>query len=99
VTLAFAVRLLLLVLASFLGTEVTRRVSAERRGPVMSLTTAMSGIVIVAAMISAGHTQTRFGAALGVLAVALAATHVGAAWLFSHRALKPADPPPNEPAA
>ena len=84
-TYAFAMRLLVLVLASLLGSEVTRRVAEVRRGAVLRLTTAMSGVVVVGAIIAAGRTETRFGGALGFLAVALATVHVVGALLLARR--------------
>jgi len=85
VTFAFVTRLLVLVLASFLGSEVTRRVGPERRGGVGRITTALSGVVAVGAIVAAGRTETRFGETLGFIAVALAMTYVVGALLLARR--------------
>ena len=103
-TLAFATRLLILVLAWLLGAEVTRRVTADRRPSVQQLLTTFSGVIVVAAILAAGRTETRFGTALGIIAVTLATTHVVLAW-FANRPESPAPAatppasPPQEPAA
>ena len=68
---------------AWLGSDGTRR--GVRRGAVLRLTTAMSGVVVVGAIIAAGRTETRFGGALGFLAVALATVHVVGALLLARR--------------
>ena len=84
-TFAFVTRLLVLVLASLLGSEVTRRVGVERRGPVGRITMAMTGVLAAAAVIAAGRTETRFGWTLGFLAVTLAMVHLVGALLLARR--------------
>src|SRR5437763_1161380 len=56
--------------------------------PLMSVTNAISAIVIVGAMLAAALTETPLGKAMGVLAVALAAVNVFGGFLVTRRMLE-----------
>jgi NAD(P) transhydrogenase subunit alpha len=56
--------------------------------PLMSVTNAVSAIIIVGAMLAAALTETGLGKTMGVLAVALAAVNVFGGFLVTRRMLE-----------
>ena len=64
------VSLFIFVLASFLGYTVITRVPGLLHTPLMSLTNAISAIVVVGALVIAGKAESPFSTVLGCLAVA-----------------------------
>ena len=61
--------LFVLMLSTFLGLDVIRRVSRLLHTPLMSLTNAISAIAIVGAVLLAGEQQTTLSTVLGAIAV------------------------------
>ncbi len=75
-------------LSTFIGLGVILRVSRLLHTPLMSLTNAISAIVIVGAMLAAALTETNLGKTMGVLAVALAAVNIFGGFLVTRRMLE-----------
>ncbi len=79
------------LLATFLGLEVIRRVSPLLHTPLMSLTNAISAIVVVAAIqVAAVGTKegSTFSTVLGTLAVIAAMTNIVGGFWITDRMLK-----------
>ena len=66
------VGLTVLVLACFVGYYVVWRVTPALHSPLMSVTNAVSSVIIVGALIAAGPAGFSFSKVMGFLAVALA---------------------------
>jgi len=84
-------KLFVFLLATFLGLEVIRRVSPLLHTPLMSLTNAISAIVVVAAIqVTAVGTENRstFSTVLGTLAVIAAMTNIVGGFWITDRMLK-----------
>jgi len=79
--------LFILMLAVFLGFEVISKVPATLHTPLMSGSNAISGITIVAALISAGTGVDWLTIVLGTAAVALATINVVGGYLVTDRML------------
>ena len=79
--------LIIFVLAVYVGYHVVWNVTPALHTPLMSVTNAISAIVIVGAMLAAALTETGLGKAMGVLAVALAAVNVFGGFLVTQRML------------
>jgi H+-translocating NAD(P) transhydrogenase subunit alpha len=76
------------LLATFLGMEVIRRVSPLLHTPLMSLTNAISAIVIVAAIQVTAGGKTTLSVVLGTIAVAAATTNIVGGFWITDRMLK-----------
>ncbi len=76
------------VLACFLGWQVVWNVTPALHTPLMSVTNAISGIILVGAMLAAGAGALDFGGWLGLTAVFLAAINVVGGFWVTHRMLK-----------
>jgi H+-translocating NAD(P) transhydrogenase subunit alpha len=81
-------RFSIFVLAVFVGYYVVWSVTPALHTPLMSVTNAISAIIIVGAMLAAALTETTLGRAMGVLAVALAAVNVFGGFLVTQRMLE-----------
>lgn len=84
-------KLFVFMLATFLGLEVIRRVSPLLHTPLMSLTNAISAIVVVAAIqvTADGHLHDRtLSQVLGTLAVIAATTNIVGGFWITDRMLK-----------
>jgi NAD(P) transhydrogenase subunit alpha len=84
-------KLFVFLLATFLGLEVIRRVSPLLHTPLMSLTNAISAIVVVAAVqvTAVGtHEGSTFSTVLGTLAVIAAMTNIVGGFWITDRMLK-----------
>ncbi len=82
------VALYVFVLACFIGYYVIWGVTPSLHTPLMALTNAISGIVIVGALLVAGAERAGFAAELlGFLAVLLASINVFGGFLVTHRML------------
>jgi H+-translocating NAD(P) transhydrogenase subunit alpha len=84
-------KLFVFLLATFLGLEVIRRVSPLLHTPLMSLTNAISAIVVVAAIqVTAQGTEngSTFSTVLGTLAVIAAMTNIVGGFWITDRMLK-----------
>ncbi len=75
------------VLAIFVGYHVVWNVTPALHTPLMAVTNAVSGIIIVGAMLAAGPHQMDIGTILGLVAVTLAAINVFGGFLVTQRML------------
>ena len=82
------VNLTVFVLAVFVGYHVVWNVTPALHTPLMSVTNAISGVIIVGAILAAGPPQFDFGSGVGALAVALAAVNVAGGFLVTQRMLE-----------
>ena len=82
------INLVVFVLAVLVGYHVIWNVTPALHTPLMSVTNAISAIVIVGAMLAAALTETGLGKAMGILAVALAAVNVFGGFLVTRRMLE-----------
>ena len=80
--------LVVFVLAVFVGYHVIWNVTPALHTPLMSVTNAISSVIIVGAILAAAPRETDFGSVLGVLAVGLAAVNVAGGFLVTHRMLE-----------
>ena len=82
------VNLSIFVLAVFVGYFVIWGVTPALHTPLMSLTNAISSVIIVGAILAAGPYETDFGVVLGAVAVGLAAVNVFGGFLVTQRMLE-----------
>ncbi len=82
------INLIIFVLAVYVGYHVVWNVTPALHTPLMSVTNAISAIIIVGAMLAAALTETGLGKTMGVLAVALAAVNVFGGFLVTRRMLE-----------
>ena len=85
---AFLGHLIVFVLACFVGWQVIWRVTPALHTPLMSVTNAISGIILVGAIVAGGSGVLDLGGGLGLAAVFLAAINVVGGFLVTHRMLK-----------
>ena len=76
------------VLAIFVGYHVVWNVTPALHTPLMSVTNAISGIILVGAMLAAGSAESDWGVWLGAVAVVLAAINVFGGFLVTQRMLE-----------
>jgi H+-translocating NAD(P) transhydrogenase subunit alpha len=76
------------VLAIFVGYHVVWTVTPALHTPLMSVTNAISGIIIVGAMLAAGPQPIDWGTILGFVAVVLASINVFGGFLVTQRMLE-----------
>ena len=80
------------VLATFIGLDVIRNVSRLLHTPLMSLTNAISAVVIVVAILVAGYEGTSdqpwWINVLGLVAIAAASVNIVSGFLITNRMLK-----------
>lgn len=82
------INLIIFVLAIYVGYHVVWNVTPALHTPLMSVTNAISAIVIVGAMLAAALTETLLGQVMGVAAVALASVNVVGGFLVTRRMLE-----------
>jgi len=82
------INLIIFVLAVYVGYHVVWNVTPALHTPLMSVTNAISAIIIVGAMLAAALTETGLGKSMGLLAVALAAVNVFGGFLVTRRMLE-----------
>ena len=82
------VNLTVVVLAVFVGYFVIWGVTPALHTPLMSVTNAISSVIIVGAILAAGAPAFDFGTGLGTVAVALAAVNVFGGFLVTQRMLE-----------
>ncbi len=82
------INLTVFVLAVFVGYHVVWNVTPALHTPLMSVTNAISGIILVGAMLAAGPAETDWGVWLGAVAVTLAAINVFGGFLVTQRMLE-----------
>src|SRR3954468_14776926 len=80
--------LVVFVLAVFVGYHVIWNVTPALNTPLMSVTNAISSVIIVGAVLAAAPSDVDFGSVLGVIAVALAAVNVAGGFLVTQRMLE-----------
>jgi H+-translocating NAD(P) transhydrogenase subunit alpha len=79
--------LVVFVLAVFVGYHVIWNVTPALHTPLLSITNAISSVIIVGAILAAAPAETDFGAALGIIGVALASVNVAGGFLVTYRML------------
>ena len=80
--------IVIFVLAVFLGFEVITKVPPTLHTPLMSGSNAISGIIVVGAMVVAGEGYSQLGTILGIVAVAFAATNIVGGFMVTDRMLQ-----------
>jgi NAD(P) transhydrogenase subunit alpha len=80
--------LFVLMLATFIGLDVIRRVSRLLHTPLMSLTNAISAIAVVGAILLAGEKESNLSTILGAIAVFASTTNIVSGFLITDRMLK-----------
>ncbi len=83
----FIYRLAIFVLAIFVGYYVVWSVTAALHTPLMSVTNAISSVIIVGALIAAGPVDMSLSKILGIIAIALAAVNIFGGFLVTQRML------------
>jgi len=81
------INLVVFVLAVFVGWQVVWNVTPALHTPLMSVTNAISSVIIVGAILAAGPYEADFGSILGAVAVGLAAVNVFGGFLVTQRML------------
>ena len=87
-TASFLQHLTVFVLACFVGWQVIWNVTAALHTPLMSVTNAISGIILVGAMLQLKGDLTDGATLLGILAVFLATINIAGGFLVTERMLK-----------
>jgi H+-translocating NAD(P) transhydrogenase subunit alpha len=82
------INLTVFVLAVFVGYHVIWNVTPALHTPLMSVTNAISSVIIVGAILAAGSELVDFGAIVGGVAVGLAAVNVFGGFLVTQRMLE-----------
>jgi NAD(P) transhydrogenase subunit alpha len=82
------INLSIFVLAVFVGYHVIWNVTPALHTPLMSVTNAISSIIIVGAMLAAGPDKLDWSTIMGGVAVALAAINVFGGFLVTQRMLE-----------
>jgi len=81
------INLTIFVLAIYVGYHVVWTVTPALHTPLMSVTNAISAIIIVGAMLAAALTTTPLGRTMGMLAVAMASVNIFGGFLVTRRML------------
>ena len=76
------------VLAIFVGYHVVWTVTPALHTPLMSVTNAISSVIVVGAILAAGPGPLNFGSILGAVAVALVAINTFGGFLVTERMLE-----------
>ena len=84
----FVVELTVFVLAVFVGYYVVWRVTPALHSPLMSVTNAVSSVIIVGALIAAGPIGMSFAKIMGFVAVTLAAVNIFGGFIVTQRMLQ-----------
>ncbi|HET9567325.1 MAG TPA: NAD(P) transhydrogenase subunit alpha [Vicinamibacterales bacterium] len=80
--------LMVFVLAVFVGYHVVWHVTPALHTPLMSVTNAISSVIVVGAILAAGAGQIDRGTILGAIAVALVAINTFGGFLVTERMLE-----------
>ena len=83
----FVFELTVFVLAVFVGYYVVWRVTPALHSPLMSVTNAVSSVIIVGALIAAGPSGMSFAKIMGFIAVTLAAVNIFGGFIVTQRML------------
>jgi NAD(P) transhydrogenase subunit alpha len=84
----FVTNLTVFVLAVFVGYHVVWTVTPALHTPLMSVTNAISSVIVVGAILAAGSGSLDFGSLLGALAVAVVAINTFGGFLVTERMLE-----------
>jgi NAD(P) transhydrogenase subunit alpha len=84
----FVFELTVFVLAVFVGYHVVWRVTPALHSPLMSVTNAISSVIIVGALIAAGPLSLSFAKIMGFVAVTLAAVNIFGGFIVTQRMLQ-----------
>ena len=84
----FVFELTVFVLAVFVGYHVVWRVTPALHSPLMSVTNAISSVIIVGALIAAGPIGVSFAKIMGFVAVTLAAVNIFGGFIVTQRMLQ-----------
>ena len=76
-----------LILACFIGYFVVWGVSPALHSPLMSVTNAISSVIIVGALIAAGPREANFAQLMGFCAVVLASINIFGGFIITQRML------------
>src|SRR5689334_14737984 len=85
---SFVFELTVFVLAVFVGYYVVWRVTPALHSPLISVTNAISSVIIVGALIAAGPAGFSFAKAMGFVAVTLAAVNIFGGFIVTQRILQ-----------
>lgn len=83
----FMIGLTILILAGFVGYFVIWNVTPALHSPLMSVSNAISGVVILGALIAAGTKDTDFAKWMGFIAVTLASINIFGGFAVTDRML------------
>jgi len=84
----FVFELTVFALAVFVGYYVVWRVTPALHSPLMSVTNAVSSVIIVGALIAAGPPGISFAKIMGFIAVTLAAVNIFGGFIVTQRMLQ-----------
>jgi NAD(P) transhydrogenase subunit alpha len=84
----FVFELTVFVLAVFVGYHVVWRVTPALHSPLMSVTNAISSVIIVGALIAAGPLGVSFAKIMGFVSVTLAAVNIFGGFIVTQRMLQ-----------
>jgi H+-translocating NAD(P) transhydrogenase subunit alpha len=84
----FVFELTVFVLAVFVGYYVVWRVTPALHSPLMSVTNAISSVIIVGSLIAAGPRGMSFAKIMGFVAVSLAAVNIFGGFIVTQRMLQ-----------
>jgi proton-translocating NAD(P)+ transhydrogenase subunit alpha len=84
----FVFQLTVFALAVFVGYYVVWRVTPALHSPLMSVTNAVSSVIIVGALIAAGPSGMSFAKVMGFVAVTLAAVNIFGGFIVTQRMLQ-----------
>ena len=84
----FVFFLTVFVLAVFVGYYVVWRVTPALHSPLMSVTNAISSVIIVGALIAAGPAGFSFSKVMGFVAVTLASVNIFGGFIVTQRMLQ-----------
>ena len=84
----FVFELTIFVLAVFVGYYVVWRVTPALHSPLMSVTNAISSVIVVGALIAAGPSGLSFAKVMGFVAVTLAAVNIFGGFIVTQRMLQ-----------
>ena len=84
----FVYELTVFVLAVFVGYHVVWRVTPALHSPLMSVTNAISSVIIVGALLAAGLAGIGFPRLIGAVAVTLAAVNIFGGFIVTQRMLQ-----------
>ncbi len=84
----FVFRLTIFALAIVVGYYVVWSVTPALHTPLMSVTTAISSVIVVGALIAAGPAEMNLSKVLGFIAIALAAVNIFGGFVVTQRMLQ-----------